>query len=203
MREDKTEEATLTQAIQLLAEIKKQFGKEGIPRKWFQILFSSGLWADLLYAIKIGIIGYVDRKTFQLALKLPIHDLRKEGYKLQRYGTPKIASKDGVGRLSLREIVSSGKDGFDGEYLVAQSGHNLSIDFNQTDAEFLLEHQSQIPQSWRGRSIVFPSTIWLDKNKEGRGSRFFPYITWRDSCWELHFILVSDNMSSNFRLLDF
>lgn len=65
-------------------------------------------------------------------------------------------------------------------------------------AEWLLEHQQYIPESWRGHYLVFPGTVWRDRG----GGLDVARLCWNGERWYLDFFWISrDDWNDNRRLL--
>lgn len=73
----------------------------------------------------------------------------------------------------------------------------MKANFGQQHAEWLLEHQNQIPESWRGTYIVFPGTVWHDSGSDSR----LPYLLWYGGRWCLHFRWLGGRVSSGGRVV--
>ena len=74
---------------------------------------------------------------------------------------------------------------------------NTKCNFSQYQAEYLLDHQEQIPMDWRPYCIIFPGTIWADSANR----KNVPYIVYKRTGWELSYYWVESPFASASRLL--
>ncbi len=64
----------------------------------------------------------------------------------------------------------------------------------QRHAEYLLEHQEQIPEEFQRYSLVFPGTVWLGRDE----NHHVPCLVWtRRGEWELQFGILEAGVDSN------
>jgi hypothetical protein len=61
--------------------------------------------------------------------------------------------------------------------------YELGCPDGQLLAEWLLENQQYIPESWRDHCLVFPGTVWLDCG----GELNVTVLRWYDECWNHQF----------------
>ena len=74
---------------------------------------------------------------------------------------------------------------------------NLDTNLGQHDAEYILEHESEIPKEWRQFYLVFPGTVW----RTPRGDLLVPCLYWNGEGWYLRFYWLGDGWSSDGRLV--
>lgn len=120
-------------------------------------------------------------------------DMAKEGWALlEDAGEPSSIS---IADLELVSFLKRGESYIGGEEMVKRakkSGANLG----QRHAEFLLEHQDEIPAKYRKHYLVFPGTIWRFRD----GGRLVPYLCWDGGRWELVFGWLGRGWDSSARL---
>lgn len=104
-------------------------------------------------------------------------DMRKEGWTLIENAPCSIPPADIIGLPFLKD----GEDHIGGEEMLVRS-RSLAC-YGQEDAEWLLDHQDQIPVELRQFYLVFPRTVW----KYRGGDRFIPCLDWYGSEWFLYF----------------
>ena len=108
-------------------------------------------------------------------------------------------SKESIVSIDKLEPVPFLKDGeayVDGEEL-ARRGLELHANLGQTHAEYMLEHQAEIPKEFRKYVLVFPGTKWRDRD----GDRYVPYLYWDGRRWCLFFRWLGYDFDSSCRLL--
>ena len=106
------------------------------------------------------------------------HDKTVDDWKLIKEGTkPKKFPK-----LELVEFLEKGESYINGEEIIKRAV-KLKADLNQYHAEYLLEHQDEIPEEWREFCIVFPATVWRHRG----GRRYVPCLRWDGDRWYLSF----------------
>jgi len=116
-------------------------------------------------------------------------------------------------RLDLVTILEEGEDFIDAGELVERA-KKLNANLGQSQAEFLLEHQQEIPMAWSH----FPSPAFLEHLREMPEELYylaFPGTLWNRNgyCgfpvlakkfgwpWAFEFWWFGDSVSRNFRLL--
>lgn len=120
-------------------------------------------------------------------------DMSKEGWTLlQDVSEPEIS----VAFLELVPFLREGEQSIIGEVMTERS-KELGANLGQRHAEYLLEHQEEIPQEWRSFYISFPGTIWRDPH----GYRDIPCLRWSDGGWDLLFRWLGDRWRSDGRLV--
>ncbi len=107
---------------------------------------------------------------------------------------PEIKS---VKDLILTTFLKSGEDSINGEELVSRARGELKANYGQIHAEYLLEHQAEIPQEFRKYYLVFPGTIWRGPG----GRRCVPYLYWGGGRWCLSWGWLDDGWDGDGRLL--
>lgn len=121
-------------------------------------------------------------------------DMRKEGWELvEDLGRPAkviIADLETVSFLKGNETSVSGE-------VMRQRAVELRANLGQRQAEFLLEHQQEIPKEWRNYYLIFPGTLWRDSN----GFLFVHVLHCSGERWGLRFIWLENDWFSFGRLL--
>lgn len=146
--------------------------------------------SDVLQIIK-------DNQDFLMQLRgLPVfsRDMRKEGWKL-------IEDVGGPGKVVITDLeaisfLREGEDRFSGD-VIRSRAVELGANFGQSQAEFLLEYQQEIPKGFRKFYLVFPGTIWRDSG----GRLGVPDLCWRGDRWVLGFSWLGSVWGSRGRLL--
>lgn len=98
--------------------------------------------------------------------------------------------------LELVPFLKNGETLINGEEMVRRA-RKLNANYGQEDAEWLLEHQNEIPVKFRGFYLPFTGTVWQDSN----GHRHVPYLYWFGEHWFLYFLWLVDDWHSHGRLL--
>ena len=62
----------------------------------------------------------------------------------------------------------------------------------QRHAEYLVEHQDEIPEAWRRNSLVFLGTVWLGQE----GNHHVPCLSFYQGEWELTFGILEGGVES-------
>lgn len=121
-------------------------------------------------------------------------DMRKEGWKLLENVGRRINS---ISDLELVSFLKSGEDYINGEEMLRRA-RELDANYSQEDAEWLLEHQNEIPVEMRKYYIVFTGTVW----QGSYGYLRVPCLYWfeNDRCWCLNFPWLGDGWYSFDRL---
>jgi len=88
-----------------------------------------------------------------------------------------------LNKLELVPFFKDGENSVAGQEMVRRSREELHTNLGQRHAEFLLEHQAEIPEEFRKYCIVFTGTIWLYPN----GGHRVAYLYWDDLRWALCF----------------
>ncbi|MBU2081865.1 hypothetical protein KKH14_00280 [Patescibacteria group bacterium] len=120
------------------------------------------------------------------------NDKTKDGWKLLENISRKITS---ISDLELVPFLKQGEGSISGEEMVRRAQFELDANYGQEDAEWLLEHQDEIPAEFQKYYIVFTRTIWRDSNDR----RSVPYLRWYGGRWYLHFGWLGIGWSSGDR----
>lgn len=119
----------------------------------------------------------IERKFVKPLFK---RDMTKErGWKLENEGPehPGLA-------IAEMKLLTYDEDEITGaEY--EERAKKLNVVFGQHTAEYLLEHQIEIPREWRKFSLLFPGTVWRDFD----GSSHVPRLGWDDIEWRYFYWL--------------
>lgn len=115
-----------------------------------------------------------------------------------------VAGKEGplhpegvtVSDFELREFLYRDEKYITGKKLQKRAGE-LDENFGLHTAEYLLEHQEEIPHDWRGKYFIFPAT----ELRYSDGCRCVPYLYWDDGRWLLGFRWHDDKFGSDDRLM--
>ena len=99
-----------------------------------------------------------------------------------------------VSELEIVSFLKRGENSISGER-IRQRAAEMGGNFGQREAEYLLNHQEEIPVSWRQYYLVFPGTVW----RYSDGSLGVPYLDWGCGRWSLRFSFLGWN--SDGRLL--
>lgn len=83
-----------------------------------------------------------------------------------------------------------------GEKVVARAV-GLNANLGQRHAEYMLEYQNEIPESFRNYVLVFPGTKWRDRQH----IRAVPCLKWRGERWHLEFHRLDAYFFSSDQLL--
>jgi len=124
------------------------------------------------------------------------NDKTRDGWKLIK-NTEKPEEID-ISSLELIPFLKDKETSIKGEELVKRA-KKLKANLGQYHAEYLLEHQEDIPEDWRDYYIVFPGTIW----RGSVGFRNVSFLYWGGSDWSLRFAWLDHVFASFVRLLRF
>lgn len=174
---------------------------ENTPTEQVQAVIESGFLADL----RDGNIDAVSRDNFRKLLGLvpnprnPVasiftNDKTKEGWTLFKNVSRRITS---VRDLELVSFLKKGEYRVKGA-TVERRAAELNADLGQEDAEYLLEHQDEIPIEFQKYRLIFPGTVW--ERWDSSGGNALPYIR-GGGWWGLGFGWPTDDFDSNARLL--
>ncbi len=122
------------------------------------------------------------------------YDKRKNGWKLLEHVPRGLTS---VSDLELVPFLKSGESSIRGEELVRRSRLELNTNYGQEDAEWLLEHESEIPAEFRPFYLVFTGTVWGD----AFGRRSVAYLYFFGERWLLFFYWLGGGFLSVVRLV--
>lgn len=89
----------------------------------------------------------------------------------------------GPSELELVPFLKAGENSIDGEEMVRRAREEIRANLGQRYAEYLLEHQQDIPKEFRKYYIVFTGTVW----RSPAGGLRVAYLYWSDEQWVLHF----------------
>lgn len=123
-----------------------------------------------------------------------VYDKTKDGWTRLEHVQRSITS---ITDLKLVPILKKGENSINGEEMVRRARAELNANFGQEDAEWLLEHQNEIPKEWRNYYLAFPGTVW----QVSGGNRRVPYLGWFDAGWCLLFYWRDYDWRSGNRLL--
>jgi len=84
-----------------------------------------------------------------------------------------------AGNLELVPFLKEGERYIEGEELVRRARGELRANLGQRHAEYLLEHQEEIPEEFRKYYLAFPGTVWRDRD----GVRYVACLYWRGRRW--------------------
>ncbi len=83
--------------------------------------------------------------------------------------------------LILTPFLKDGENSINSEELISRARGKLKANYGQIHAEYLLEHQGEIPEEFRKYYLVFSGTIWRGPD----GLRSVPYLCWSGGQWYL------------------
>lgn len=98
--------------------------------------------------------------------------------------------------LELVPFLKAGEDSIGGEEMVRRARGELRANLGQRYAEYLLEHQQEIPKEFRKYYIVFTGTIWCHPPGRPRVA----YLHWNGEQWVLDFRWLELGCDSDDRL---
>ena len=121
------------------------------------------------------------------------YDKRKDGWELLENTSRRLTTASINGISFLKENESS----INGEEMVRRARMELDANYGQEDAEWLLEHQKEIPVELQNFYLPFPGTIW----RGASGGRLVPYLDRDDVQWVLNFRWLGRVWNSRGRLV--
>jgi hypothetical protein len=124
-----------------------------------------------------------------------VRDMAKEGWTL--LADARDPWPISVGNLELVSFLMDDDDGIIGGENVAARAVALNANLGQRHAEYLLDHQDEIPEEFRKFYLIFPGTKWRDRSGYGR----VPYLYWIGGQWYLLFFWLGHDFYSSDRLL--
>ena len=74
----------------------------------------------------------------------------------------------------------------------------LKANLGQKHSDLMLLHQKEIPVPLRIYRLVFPVTLWRDKNND----EGFPELLWRDDAWHPNYHWMGFNLDDRYRLVN-
>ncbi len=101
-----------------------------------------------------------------------------------------------VANMELMPFLKEGENYVGGEEMVRRARKELNTNLGQRHAEFLLEHQNEIPEEFRQYVLVFTGTIWRDRD----GDRGVPCLYWLSEQWYLDVDWLENGFSVDYRL---
>ncbi len=144
-----------------------------------------------------------------------IHDKTMDGGKLFENVPQRITSISLISNLQLVCVLREGESSIYGDTTLRRTSRH-DTNFGQLDAEYLLEHQNEIPAEFRKYHIFFPGTIWEYRYGLYDGDHQIPVLYWNRDCgrWSIDFhiyshwslgvrLLIGDTWYPNFRLIRF
>lgn len=158
-----------------------------------QTLLSTGILAELRAAKVTATIAREVRKALAIEPNLRF-DKRKEGWELLEHAPRIIAS---VRDLELVPFLRAGESSIRGYDLIGRARYEIAADYGQEDAEFILDHQDEIPEGFRKFYLVFPRTVWRDPG----GDLIVACMHWDGGRWFLFWSWLGLGFSSLGRLL--
>ena len=163
-----------------LMEIKRQLRQQ------------SGYPFDL-ERLKIGLQSLIEGRFLE-PIDTFLRDMRKEGWTLLENSPRRPIS---VTDLDLVPFLRNGESNIEGEEMLRRARTDLNANYGQEDAEFLLEHQAEIPVEFRKFYLVFPATVWRGSG----GGRDVSYLYWDGGRWFLDFGWLGSVWRSGCRLV--
>jgi len=122
-----------------------------------------------------------------------VRDMVQEGWTLLENTTKPIVSID---KLEPVPFLKDSESYVGGEEMARRS-LELHANLGQHQAEYMLEHQADIPEEFRQYVLVFPGTIWRNRD----GLRNVPCLGWDGERWYLDFGWLRGSFDSDCRLL--
>lgn len=169
----------------LVSEVQKRGGTD---ENIYRLVTPGG--EDVLGKIAELIVGS-GKRPFSAQFS---RDMTKEGWTL-------VENVEGLGEVAIADLelvsfVREGEPSVSGEEM-RKRAKELNANLGQFAAEYLLEHQNEIPVEWRSSYLVFPRTVWRRRD----GFLFVPYLFWSGGRWSLLFSWLEDRWLSGARLV--
>ena len=122
-----------------------------------------------------------------------LRDMAKEGWTLVEdvEGDPLSADN-----LELVSFLRRREDHVSGETM-RERAKKEKANLGQRQAEWLLEHQEEIPSDWQNYYLVFPGTVWQASGDD----LGVPGLCWHGDGWYLSFGWLEDDWRFNDRLV--
>lgn len=122
-----------------------------------------------------------------------LRDMKKEGWTLVEdvFNEPLQ-----VAQLKLVSFLKPDENYIEGEEMKKRA-EKKNAALGQRQAEYLLEHQEEIPSEWRNYYLVFPGTIWRYRH----GYLDVPCLRWYGVGWDLDFFRLGHGWDDCGRLL--
>lgn len=121
-----------------------------------------------------------------------VYDKRKDGWELVEDVDFSAVNPAG---LELAPFLKAGENSIGGQEMVRRA-RELRANLGQRHAEYLLEHQSDIPAEFRKYYLVFTETIW----RHPGGRLDVACLRWRGGQWVLSFRWLGRGWRSRGRL---
>lgn len=122
------------------------------------------------------------------------HDKLKDGWQLLEDQTePAQISAE---TIELALFIEEGEPDLIGEDMV-EHVQGIASKLGQRHAEYLIDHQGELPEEFRRYSVIFPGTVWLDNV----GNHYVPYIRFRGEEWTIDFGILEGGMDDRDRLI--
>lgn len=143
-----------------------------------------------------GVRRFLSGETVVTGVSVPVfvHDKTKDDWTLLEHASRRITSAT---NLELVPFLKEKESFVSGEEMVRRARVELDANCGQEDAEWLLEHQDEIPAEFRKYYLVFTGTIW----RGSRGNRIVPYLGWIGGRWCLGFPWLFNDWVSSGRLV--
>lgn len=136
----------------------------------------------------------VEGKFNEASAPVFVNDKTKDGWILLEHASRRITSAQ---NLELVSFLKRGENSIGGEEMVRRARVELDANYGQEDAEWLLDHQDEIPVEFRKYYLVFTGTVWRDS----LGRRLVPYLVWDGGGWCLRFGWLAFGWRSDDRLV--
>ncbi len=107
-------------------------------------------------------------------------DMRKYSWNLLEHQPRRITS---VADFELIPFLKNGESYIRGEEMLRRA-RGQNVDLSQEDAEWLLDHQHEIPEEFRTYYLLFLGSVWQIRNRDC----FIPYLHWGDGKWCLSWV---------------
>lgn len=175
----------------------KRFVEDGIDRtvKQFELDKDS---AQRIIEQGDKLLQSIAEAMCELAKPKPVfkYDKTKDGWEL----IENVGFEPPLTYIKKIELISFLKDGesyINSEVMVERAKNELHANLGQQHAEYLLEHQSEIPKEFQKYYLVFLGTKW----RPG-GYRCVPYLEWDGGKWLLCFRwLDNSSWDDDYRLV--
>ncbi len=125
------------------------------------------------------------------------HDKRREEWELLEHVARTIASAVAIEPVPF---LCDGEGSILGYDMLGRARYDtllIGTNLGQEDAEFLLEHQREIPAELRQFILVFPGTVW----RRPGGNLYVPCLRWLGGRWRLNWDWLEYRWHSHCRLL--
>lgn len=121
-------------------------------------------------------------------------DKRQDGWTLLEHQPRRIVS---VADLELVSFLRSGERSIKGYDLIGRARYEFDANLGQEDAEFLLEHEEEIPVEFRQYYLVFTGTI----RRRPDGGLYVSFLAFVGKRWNLYWRWLGGDYGSDGRLL--